>query len=939
MDRKCQHRNSVHAAVRQFIKIKFLEKVVFMKKFLSIFLSAVIVLTGILSIPLFTSATVTVNWTKTNVFSSPSISTATTTANCGDKSIWLAPDENCDASISVAHNNISSSNICTNSFIKSDATTTFSALSQPILAYNNKDTSIENFEWDFFTCGVGGNKKTITNFFLFHVNDASDYGYIADYKGDGSFTVNGESASLLSNIHNVFAVVYVRDASATVDSSLVANALNVLQPKYDDQTGASLGLEVVGSVSFSSTLTQNAKYVNIKLEENQLTVSVAQTAAAVPGFTDTESSGSGTFILSDEALAKCPSGDFAVSGTAETSTSNKNIVYYGQMNVTELSVDEAYYNSNPMFDSTGLTDGAWLNASSASYDETEEAIHFSGKTVTDPILESNGYTKTDLTDFVWEFEYKPDEDVLEGHNATFLFHADEDRETNPSVLSSSRGSVRYTMGVTIAGNKEGYITQGDYWPGIIRADMATTSYKPAYSYKTSDPEYGATVTTSTDETTGETTTTVTTRDKPISYTTIKSVNADGEVVEELISTFYTVRMKMSGDTLTVEIWQTDNKELTYTTFVCTYSSSNMSLAPSGDFAILEGDASGKAYIKNMKIYDGTEAFESAEDYSEYEGFETAYTFDDITSLEEAGIEADINYGKDGGAVGSAVITDGALVLVSPESRSTSVVLNGFDMGNDNLGNFIAKFDITDDAHNWNHDRFRFRVQDSRNYYAVAINEYGGHNATNTTYDTNKYAKIRILKRVNDKDTVLAEASISLGLIQNRTMTVKVSAIGNEIKVYYGPEGVVYNDPVLSCTDDTYTSGKLEYYHLKEQMILDNIYIYDLTAASYNAQLIASGFPTADSVTRSNFAQAQSFVEANSEMHEVQLAKLTALSKALDLEYTAVDINGDKNICDILDLVILNGLKETAAEAAYDPVADGVYDINDDIYIRTNYILK
>ncbi|MBO5200484.1 MAG: hypothetical protein J6B93_04305 [Clostridia bacterium] len=946
-----------------------------MKKILSTFLAAVIVMTALLSFPLTTSAVITAEYEATNLFVAPTIATNSTYTTK-----WLGLDSNCDSSISYDVNNASNNSIRPLRFKGNKP-----ILTTPILAENVSggtanvtDTSVKNFNWEFVEASSGNTNNRAVYGYFFHVDTAraeyaSDYNEILNYNGAGG------TAAGLENIHNVFAVVYAQNDTT---DGLKGKAFTVLQPAYDEN-GVSLGLRPIKYTEEDGVITpdesaylaigqianQTFRKITIILEENLLTLVFEQTTAAT-GSTSVDSAtnmsddakySKKNFVVSNEALEKAPAGDFAISATPKSDQSATAVHYYSaNMVIDELSLAEDYYDNNPVFDSS-LTDEVWLEATNSAYEITKQedgSLHVPGYTVTKSILKNSGYNNTVLGDFVWEFEYKPDDSA--SSQVTFLFHVDEDRATYKSVLptatGSQRGNVRNAMAITIYGSNPAYGSNvktdknqtdleayyyydndgvptkvnSDTFSNTVRADIATNAsggaYTPAQKYNVYFNEKGEIVTKTDDikavkaaiNDEDDSTIGYVIR-KPSSYTEIKSVDADGMKAD----TYYTVRLMMSGNTLTTAIWETGKKAETLSQFVCIYDNTQMSYAPSGDFAILAGNKDSSYSVKNMKMYKGTDLF-TASDYSAYEDYLTKYTFDeseeDLEFLISDTPKHDTTEGKYDNTNKNIALNAG---------ENDFVRIQNFDGGNGNLKDFILKWQATDN-HNWLNSTMYFRRTSGSSYYSVNIHEYGGNSAENSSYYAYKYSVLTLNKYTAEGNQILASVPVGIGMLANRAAQFKVQMVGGNIKVWFGEVGADYIEPLIDYTDsDPLEKGYLYYEHKKGTLKMDDIYIYDLTAKAFADDVDAA----ADGLTR---AEGRALEVDYQALHKAQKAKLEAtiadyndsvVAAIAANEFNAMKANDDEAV-DICDLVALDLAVDAAGTLAADPEFDGVTDGKD-----------
>ncbi len=228
-------------------------------------------------------------------------------------------------------------------------------LSTPILAHNTDkgyesvvQTYTEDFEWSFTEVGKSTTWRrpdTLIGYF-FHVNDNSMVDAIYDYN-----YYDGTTAGL-KDLRNCFAVVYSYEDTT---DGLKGRAFTVLQPAYDEQ-GNPLGLRPISYTLKGSNIIPDesaylyvddtglrqewAKDITLRLEGNLLTVKYD---GAQDGKT-----GEKFFFLSEDELAKNPSGDFVIHHNRDwdhgddgalSDTEREDSVYvcgYADMTISEL---------------------------------------------------------------------------------------------------------------------------------------------------------------------------------------------------------------------------------------------------------------------------------------------------------------------------------------------------------------------------------------------------------------------------------------------------------------------------------------------------------------------------------------------------------------------------------------------------------------------------
>lgn len=775
--------------------------------------------------------------------------------------------------------------------------------------------SIDNFVWELEYASMDNRYAGIS--FIFH--SGANSGITSSGYGTGGFTnsmgVTLYSPATATNANQGGRLLVVNAAGAS--GGLVAAKSNGSKPL------SSLQLKENCSVTVSDTVypsyLENKTFYTVRMTYNEGRL----LAEIWKSDNKDETYQKYYYEYSAEQIAAAPSGDFAIR-MPNTSCCIRNMKIYS---TDAVAVDESL-----VFDSDNFSGWIKNGNPNATVDQTPynttPSYNIATGEVTLPeamastaILKDNGYNETVLDDFVWEFQYKPADAV--NNETTFLYHVNEDRSSYKSTLPTDTAvgakskAVKCAFGITLYGSGDKFKTQSYAWQNALTIDFfdGGSVYSNAHSYKTTNKDYLPEG--------------VTQIYKPVSYVPIKTVDTNGNAVDDIRDVYYTVQVKMSGATVIVSIWQSDNKEATYSYAVCNYNNAqDQGRAPSGDFAIIQ-EAASSGTVKNMKIYNGTKSFESSDDYSKYDSFATKYTFDNDTE----GL-----IGSYGETTTGATQADGRLVLAADESVSTYI--NNLDGGNNNLGDFVMQFDFTDDKHGWSTDYIVFRSENANNNYRLRFKENGSGTGTFDPSGTVINAYVYLEKVENGTVTVLAKTPIGLGFMEGQIVTVRISAVGDQIKVWLAGEGVVYNEPIIEVTDITFSTGYMVYSHLKGNVYLDNIEIYDITA--YNAaQTINEG--TSD-VKRGMDEEIFALRKFWLGLHASQRAKLADQKAALDaaktmldeIEFKANDANGSGDI-DIRDLVALRnfiakGTLDIITEDT-DPVFDNVIDANDIAKIR------
>ncbi len=276
-------------------------------------------------------------------------------------------------------------------------------VSQPILSTNNSSTSdIDDFVWKFEYGTTGQAKTNMASFFMFHVNEASDYSALKNYNGQGG---SGKKAGL-DNMSNVLAVAFSWDKT---DDGLAEKAFTVLQPTkvgdkvvlrpiaYTEENGVVTSDESA-YLSFAGTdLETNIHLwssINIILEGNKLTLNVQAFKY------DSEMNLCKTFTLSDEALALAPSGDFAVSSGNDFRDGAYNAALFKGMQIYNYAY--SVYNEGLTFQKAPASEGGRV-----TMQDGRVVLSAKKSDGSDTRLLVKGITGKKLTDFTLKYSYIP----------------------------------------------------------------------------------------------------------------------------------------------------------------------------------------------------------------------------------------------------------------------------------------------------------------------------------------------------------------------------------------------------------------------------------------------------------------------------------------------------------------------------------------------------
>ncbi len=894
-----------------------------MKKILSIFLSVLLIVTLICSTTVISNAMVhKYELSKEELITFPA-----------EKHQWLKVDE------SVSHES------GTLRFPNNDGRVEVSQggiATMPIIeTYNGlKETSynsdLTDFEWSF-EYAINSNAASSSRlFFMFHVNENSKYGTdLVQY--DSNITTAG-----LDNASNFFAVVYNGKSLNASSDGIAKGGFTVLQTtkvgdgyamrplKYTETDGV-ITPDASSYISFADNYNTNSAIasfskITMTLVGRHLTITL------VPGTGNNNWTGelSKTFILSEEAMTAAPSGDFVMAQS--TFYENTAIFKCRDMDIKNVSMPD----EGLIFDTTELDayfaeqEGlgektSWFSFSNGQYDDiyrtAHDALILKNEYCMNPLLETNGYDDANITDFVWQFEYKPN-DTNSRQLTTLLFHIDEERENSPTDLPSTteniRGQVKNALGITLSGTQIKEET-ANFWLNSIKAEYAsgTTFYgMPTYKYVYEGADTEAT---EDDKSVN----------KPYSYVNFKSYDVtNGIATNSMVRDWYTIRVSLKGNMLIVNMWQTGYKNETMSTLYHEFTEAQMSACPSGDFAILNTGYAG--LFKNMKIYRGTDIILNTDDYSEYNDYLTEYSFD--SDVADIVIEDE--------TTGSVSHDDTEKALkIGTESGKTAII-RSFDGGNNNLGDFIAQYDWSEN-HQWTNASIHFRKQDDKNYYRIRFYK----NSTTASQKNDRYY-ISLYKYVNGVETELAVAPMSKSITAGQKYSIVLKAIEDKIELYFAQQGTVIDTPIISVSDDSYTTGEFWYTHYNGGAYFYDMKIYDLTAKAFADDV--NDF-NVDEIVRADRTEVKALSNAYSLLHTAQQTKAGVISAKTtldgnvatiaELEAIAMDVNVTDGV-DIRDLVALSKhlsdntfeINETA-----DPAFDGVIDSLDMVALR-KYLL-
>ncbi len=874
-----------------------------MKKIISIILSLALLATCLLTIPFTTQAKVNGAWNSSEVFNATKFYEA-------NQTYWMGIDKasslNQTAGVRYRYNT-------------SDAPTGLNAMyngaavTLPIIENANtvdngtRKTDIKSFNWEFSYRGPAGtdsntqDRKTITSYFMFHVD--KDRAETPSVYGPDMFNYDGGKTSAgLDNMSGFFAVVY-RGNGGTSTDGLMENAFNVIQPTLVDGEWVMRPIEYTESngvvtpaessyVKDTAGIVKREMAISIKLEGNTLTLKVVHSWATYEK----------VFKLSQDALDAAPSGDFAFAGSQISVANNDSANSFNRDNhlhsLNQMVVSELTYATNDEFAQTGLlfdsTDSTdWLGANTATantikyVEKTNNTYQLYGGIATTNILAQNGVPSdviNGVENFVWEFDlcfYSQSDASL-----AFLFHVNDNSVTN----AINTNQIKNALGVVINGSMTA--RQLSSYPNSIRISSTGSGtglyMSKGYSVTDDDGTYQAVV----------------------SGTVAKDITAD---------VTYKVRIAYNDGVVQVVFYDPADKAGTYASAYYEYTAGQIGNATAGDFAIVSNWA--RNYISNMKIWVGDNIYPYAVD-SNYEPYNTKYTFDEDVQ----GIAIDKYSAQDG----ASVEWNEELGALQINTNSVVAITEGYDNGNNNLGDFVLKTDLRE-THHWSKELILFRKTDSDNYYKFSVVENGADNADNTPYHA-----ITLSKTVDGVETVLNEITVGKSALgdNNALYTIVIEAIGDTITIYFAEKDKLQDMPIMVVKDDSLKTGLIEYRHFQGTGYIYDMDIYDLTAKAFNDDVAAA----AEGLDR---ARGRALEADYNALHSAQVAKLTAAVAAYENtvtaavaanEETAMNANSD-SVVDICDLVALNVAVDAASTITADPEFDGVTDGKDLIALR------
>ncbi len=240
--------------------------------------------------------------------------------------------------------------------------------------------------------------------------------------------------------------------------------------------------------------------------------------------------------------------------------------------------------------------GLWLGASNLSGDVNNRAhVYLGNWKTTGEILERNKISPSNVRDFEWKFDYKGTD--IEGNGnirSAFLFHTND----NSKITESSEGKQDaywrrdYAFSFMVWGSNWSY--EG------TDANPTKTNDAVPNSISLQVPVYS-----STDES-------MMGKPRPLNYTVSDNIRVPSEdsylaLGKINLSKWATITVKMVGTKITLTVEQDDIK----LTKDFTVAQNQLSLAPAGDFAIIQGG--NQSAYKNMIVNRPSLIFDSSAD--------------------------------------------------------------------------------------------------------------------------------------------------------------------------------------------------------------------------------------------------------------------------------------------------------------------------------------
>lgn len=439
-----------------------------------------------------------------------------------------------------------------------------------ILSRNNATiTNVDDFEWQFQI--IADNTATINTSFVFHAGDNAN---ISSYK----------------NKNNLFAVTLFGTEVDTTKNCAVSNALvleyggagyssvlGYMRPYDYDSTQSPWVTKENSYIKLDDDSAQKAivtnKYltVRITMEGQQITIAVWQSNNKKATYREM------SVTMYKSVCNKFKSGDFAIISGANTCNYRVK-----DMNI---STSREVFNSNdypaPGHVNSDITDSTngnlWLgNSRVSTITSNQDRLYLPNWKTSNQILERNKADTSSVTDFEWSFDFLGNGT---DSRSAFVFHVND----NSKVTSENAFWERdYAFTLRLWGSD---------WSYAGTANKGSTDYAMPHSIALEVPVYSLT-----DES-------MMGKPRPSAYekdaTTGRFKHTSDATYLELgdidLTKWMNVTIKMVGKEITLTVTQGSIK-LTKT---FTVTDNQLSLAPAGDFAVIQGGS--QSGYKNMKV--------------------------------------------------------------------------------------------------------------------------------------------------------------------------------------------------------------------------------------------------------------------------------------------------------------------------------------------------
>lgn len=440
-----------------------------------------------------------------------------------------------------------------------------------ILSRNNASiTNVDDFEWQFQI--IADNTATINTSFVFHVGDDAN---ISSYKNRNNLfavTLFGTEVDMTKNcaVSNALVLEYGGNG--------YSSQLGYMRPYDYDTSKTPQEIRENSYIKLDDDSAQKAivtnKYltVRITMQGQQITIAVWQSNNKKATYREMSAN------MYRSVYNKYKDGDFAI--VSGENTSNYRIK---DMNI---STPREIFNSNEYpapghvnSDITNSTDGnLWLgNGRISSITTNQDRIYMSSWKTSNQILERNKADTSSVSDFEWSFDYLGNGTDT---RSAFVFHVNDNSKVTGTNAYWERD---YAFSLMLWGND---------WSYAGTANKGPTDYAMPHSICMQIPVYSSTDANMMGKARPL-------GDYPKDETTGKRKHGDSNTYLELgnidLTKWMTVTIKMVGTEISLTVTQ-GSIELTKT---FTVTDEQLSLAPSGDFAVIQGG--NQSGYKNMKV--------------------------------------------------------------------------------------------------------------------------------------------------------------------------------------------------------------------------------------------------------------------------------------------------------------------------------------------------